>query len=250
MAFPGRANDNTELFRRLTQVGIIRDATGTFGSSTLSGAEARGSAAVDVAAITNFSDTDLIRIGSGSALEENEVAGAPAGSTITLAAITDRDHMAGEAVVERNRVNIGHVEEGGITIAQSHETFEVRAATSQTPLIRRTTNVPQDITFPGLNFSVENLALACGLDEAAAQTAVGSGTAVAPYRVRWNADFMEALQNISLYASGVLEGGDFIEVLGFGLEFDLNKNIQLAQNAATSMIMGGRVHMIEWRVWT
>lgn len=250
MAFPSRANDSTELWKELTEVGIIRDATGTFGSSTLSGAETRGAATVDVAAITNFDDADLIRIGAGSSLEENEVSGTPAGSTITLAAVTDHDHAAGAEVVERRRIMIGHVAEGGISVAQQQETFEVRAATAASPLVRRTTSVPQDISFPSLNLSAKNLALAVGMDEEDAAVAIGTGTAADPYRIRWNPDFMEALTNVSLYASGLLEGGDFIEMLGFNLQFDLNKNMNMSRNAATELIQGGRVSMIEWRIWT
>lgn len=242
-----RLNTSAEVWDALTEVGYIRDvAAGT--PSTLDGAHTEGDTTVNVAAGegSNFSEGDLIRIGSGEELEIVEIESI-ATDALTVFPGLGFDHDTGVAVVEQEKVDMGHVAEGGVTLEASEDTFEVRASTAQGVLIERTTGITQRLTWPAILWSMENLAVVMGMAES---EVTGSGTASDPDALHWIADKFNSLENASVYAVGTLEDGTNLELRGHNVKFDLNKSASLARNAVAELPTGGRVQSMLFMQWS
>lgn len=245
MASDTRLNTAAELWKQLDEAGIIVD-TPSGASQALASAEAVGSTSLTLDAAGTFAAGDLIRIGSGDELEVNEIE-LIVTVTITLMTGLAYAQLAGAAVVEQEKRNIGHVAEGGVTMDATEETFEVAAATSAKVLVSRTTGVEQSIAWPGLNWSMRNAAIAVGMDED--NDILGTGVVADPFVLRWIADTMNSFLNASIYFLGVREDDKIMEVRGFNVKFDLNRSATFARNAAAELPMGGVVKTIEIRQW-
>jgi len=247
MASDTRLNTSAELWKQLDAAGIITD-TASGASQLVDANAAKGDVTLTIDAAGTFTNGDLIRIGSGDELEVNEIVSGAASVTLTLMTGLAYAQLIGGAVVEQEKRDIGHVAEGGVTMDATEETFEVAAATSAKVLVERTTGVTQRITWPGLNWSMRNVATAVGLDEDA--DILGTGIVTDPFVVRWIADEMNSLLNISMFFTGVREDDKIFEVRGWNVKFDLNRSATFARNAAAELPMGGNVKAIELRQWT
>lgn len=245
MASDTRLNTSAELWKQLDEAGIIVDTPA--GASQLVDTDAvKGDVTLVIDAAGTFVVGDLIRIGSGDELEVNEI-DTLVTVTITLMTGLAYDQAIGQPVVEQEKRNIGHVAEGGVTMDATEETFEVAAATSAKVLVERTTGVTQRITWPGLNWSMRNAAIAVGMDEDA--DILGTGIATDPFVLRWIADEMNSFLNASMYFQGVREDDKIFEMRGWNVKFDLNRSATFARNAAAELPMGGNVKAIELRQW-
>src|SRR4051812_20654386 len=119
---------------RLRQLLIARDKTGAALTTTLTAAAAKGATSVTVAAITNGSDGDTVRIGSGNRMELNKINGAPSGSTVTLSYPLQRAHVIGEDVREMTVFDHGAPNEGGVDLVLSGETQDIQVSDKRLPL--------------------------------------------------------------------------------------------------------------------
>ena len=246
MASDTRLNTSAELWKHLDEAGVIVD-TPSGASQLVNAAAAKGDTSLTIDAAGAFADNDLIRIGTGDELEVNEIESGGGTTTLTLMTGLAYAQAVGQPVVEQEKRNVGHVAEGGVTMDATEETFEVAAATSAKVLVERTTGVTQRITWPGLNWSMRNAAIAVGLDED--NDILGAGTAADPYVLRWIADEMNSFINASMYFQGVREDDKIFEVRGWNVKFDLNRSATFARNAAAELPMGGNVKAIELRQW-
>jgi len=245
MASDIRLNTAAELWKQLDEAGIIVD-TPAGASQLVDAAALKGDVTLVIDAAGTFAVGDLIRIGSGEELEVNEIE-AIVTVTITLMTGLAYDQEVGAAVVEQEKRNIGHVAEGGVTMDATEETFEVAAATSAVVLVSRTTGVEQRISWPGLNWSMRNAAIAVGMDED--NDILGTGVTADPFVLRWIADEMNSFINNSIYFQGLREDDKIFEVRGWNVKFDLNRSATFARNAAAELPMGGIVKAIELRQW-
>lgn len=245
MASDTRLNTAAELWKQLDEAGIILD-TPSGASQLVDTLALKGDLTLIIDAAGTFAVNDLIRIGSGEEVEVNEI-DTIVTTTITLMTGLAFDQEVGQPVVEQEKRDIGHVAEGGVTMDATEETFEVAAATSATVLVSRTTGVEQRISWPGLNWSMRNVAIAVGMDED--NDILGTGVASDPYVLRWIAEEMNSLLNCSIYFQGVREDDKIMEVRGWNIKFDLNRSATFARNAAAELPMGGIVKTIEIRQW-
>jgi len=255
MPTPARLNTKAEVWKELSRVGVFFD-TPTGATTTTDAAHAAGVATLSVVAETGFdvdatgiADPGWARIGSGEALEVRKVLASAAGSLTLDGPGLVRAYITGVAVVEQEKRNIGHVVEGGMTLDQTPEFFELNSATFAGNLIRRITTIPQDFSIPLLDLSMANLALAAGRDE---ETAIeGAGSATDPYRVSWLPDNMAAISGLGVFAEGIREDGTFIEMRFHGVDIDISKSMTFARNAASELGFAGRASGgIEWLEWS
>lgn len=240
-----RLGTAAELFNYLSEVGIIKDVSA--GASTTSDtAAAAGDVIISVVSETGFVQGDFVRIGSGENLEVHEVEAVSAGQ-IDLVSPLEYAQASGVAVVEQEKIDMGHASEGGVQWSVAEDIFEVRASTSALVLSRRTTGITENISFNGILWNLSNVANAFGVDES---DVVGAGTAADPYAFRVNPDELNTLLNASLYARGVQENGDILELRGWNCIFDLNKSSTFARNAVAELPIGAQVKTLEFRRWT
>lgn len=242
-----RTNSSGEIWNAVSEAGVIL-AVDPVNESTVATAVTAGDETVEVGAGdgAGFEVGDLIRIGTGDTLEVGEVE-AVATDTLTLVTPVAFDHAVGEEVAEQAKQDVGHVAEGGVTHDVSEDTFEVRAATAQGVLVERTTGVTQNLSWPGILWSPENLATAFGIP--AADIYAGDGTATDPTAIRLLSDRFNAVDHASIYFQGVREDGTFVEVRGWNVKFDLNRTSTFARNAVAELPIGGRVDNLEALFW-
>jgi len=159
----------TQQLKEVTSAIFTVDKTGTFGNTTLTAAAAAGATTITVAAITNFSDTDVIRVGDGETMEVCVVSGAPSGFVITLASALKKAHASGEAVVEQVANEIGPIMGDSCKIMWSRETQDVFVASQR--LTWSTTKgygaMRSEFMFPAP--SLYNIAFALGIPSSAIQ---------------------------------------------------------------------------------
>lgn len=213
-----RTNKKGELFSHLTQFGVFRDKTGTFGSTTLSADLAAGSTAVACAAITNFADQDFARVGAQEDVEIIRAQGAPGSLTITSAWATGKAHLSGDAVVEQTLTDLGHIADDGVKFSISGDDTAVKSA------IRRLTlgyllgycEFVFEVMLEG--FNLENIATALGIAEGAV---TGSGTTAAPSSLFLDGSSFRSQNDLCFQATGVRKDGLITTAQFLGVELDI-----------------------------
>lgn len=219
-----RLNSPLEVFKQLTAVGLLRDSTDSdAASTTMDDAAAAGATSLPVTSESDFSQGMLIRIGSGDTMEENVVESTAAGS-LTLRLPLLRAHSSGEAVVERERVELGEPSEDGVTVNTEGTVEELPIATSRTPYLRQLIAAAFQMTFSIVNFNLENLAVAHGAPETGI---TGSGTDSSPYALGLIDSVLNTATNISFWAQGVVQNGTTYEVQVFAVEMSASVSLNL-----------------------
>ena len=207
-----------KVLKQLSQVLLVRDSTGTFGSTTIGAAgAAKGQTVIPVPSTTNFGLNDLVRVGSGETMEIGVVASFVANTSITLADNLTYDHVPGEAVVEQTAWDLGDVTDGGVDVNGNAQTTDVGVATKR--LAYTILNGYTDLTaaFGLPSPALYSLCAALGIDFA---KITGAGTAASPYALVTDGSEISGAQNQSLIAIGVAMDGSVLRVELWGIDVD------------------------------
>lgn len=225
-----RLNKKGELWSHIAQVQVLRDATGTFGNTTLSADTAVAAGTLPVAAITNFAVGEIIRVGRD---EETEVvrihpSTAPASGNITLATTTPTRvaHRTGDPVVELTATDPGHVDDGGLNVELTGTEEDVFSATQRLLLGRLPGSVGITISFGLLGFNVENLALALGMRES---RIVGAGTVASPRTLNVLGDRVKEESDIGFLFTGARKDGGTCRITAMACEPVLDVQFAIAR---------------------
>lgn len=206
-----------KVIKQLTSLFICRDATGTFGSTTLTAANAKGTSALTVAAITNFAAGDTIRIGSGEEMEIGVITGTPSGNTINLTEPLQFAHASGEPVVEMVAYDVGDVAESGVAFSVSGESVDIPVSTSRFPLASITGFVEASIAATLPTVQLEGVAHAVG---ALLSQISGASSALSPRQLTLNGNEFGGQANIGIVALGVTMDGSIIRLELWGCDAD------------------------------
>lgn len=228
---PAKSN----ILNRVAAAYVVRDATGTAGSTTLTAAAAVGATTLTVTAITNFSNGDVIRVGAGDEMELATINGAPAGVTITLAKPLSYAHVIGEVVVEQTVYDLGDVDDGGVTLEATGEVVDLLASTRRLVFQTLTgyVGLMGSLQLPGL--SMHNLALAFGIPFA---SVTGAGTSASYYQLATDGNDFDSEQNMSLIVIGTLMDGSTVRCELWGCDMDYSSiSVTLARGKATPVPM-------------
>lgn len=235
-----RLNNKKELWSHLSSVAALRDATGTFGSTTLSAAAAAGATTLTVAAITNFAVGEPIRVGSGENTEYVRVhnSTAPTGTTITLEASTPLRyaHAIGDAVVELVSTDPGHIEDGGVTLDLSGSVEDVNAATQRMLFGQLTGFLDIAFSFGLLGYNVENIALALGMLET---RVLGAGTVADPRTLTVDASQILEQTDIALQFLGARKDGASVRITAMACELDPSIQFTMARGSKLAIPVKG-----------
>lgn len=203
---------------RLKALYIGRNKTGTALNTTLSANVAKGATSITVAAITNGTDGEAIRIGSGNDAELNKISGAPSGSTINLAWPTQRAHVTGEAAREVTIFDHGAPDEGGVDFFTTGETVDVAVSTQRMPIasVKGYQGAGAEGAWP--YFDLFTFATALGMDLA---KVTGSGTAASPRQLITDGNEMGEEIDVFVVAAGVLVDGTeaWLELWGCTMDY-------------------------------
>ena len=218
-----RLNNKKELWSHLSQVQAVRDATGTFGSTTLTAAAAAGATTLTVAAITNFAVGQNIRVGSGEPAELVRVhaSTAPVGTTITLDAATPLQfaHAIADAVVQQALTDPGHIDDPGLTISYKGNVDDVNSAIQRMLFAQQTGYLDISLAFGLLGYNVENLALAHGILES---RILGARTTAQPRVLRLDTSTFGEQLDAGWMFTGARKDGKTVRITAMGCEMDLS----------------------------
>jgi hypothetical protein len=238
-----RLNNKKELWSHLTQVQAVRDATGTFGSTSLTAAAAAGAVSLTVAAITNFAVGQTIRVGAGETAEFVRIHGstAPVGTTITLDNATPLQfaHAIGDATVQQALTDPGHIDDGGLTISFRGNVDDVNSAVQRMLFAQQTGYLDIAIAFGLLGYNVENLALAHGMLES---NILGAGTTAQPRVLRMDASKFGEQLDAGWVFTGARKDGKTVRITAMGCEMDLaGLSFQLARGSKLALPVKAKV---------
>lgn len=227
-----RLNHKGEYWSHLNTVSIIRDETGAPGNTTVSIAAAAGAVTIDVVSAANFTDGDLIRIGTRDQLEINQIEGAPA-TLMPLRFPLIYAHAIGVAVVENVAVDLGHIGDDGVAITFSGDHNPISAATKRLVTAYLTGHAEIMAEFNLLGMAEENLAVALGMPES---KVVGSGTTAAPTTIPITADDFNTENDLSWRFTGARKDGSVVLVDLMATEMDFSAVTFALQRGAPSPI--------------
>lgn len=213
-----RKNNNAEIWNELSEFGAIRNKTGTAGSTTLTAAAAAGATTLTVAAITNFADTDIIRIGAGNEMEVAVISGAPAGSTITLQQALVKAHANGDAVVEQAKTVLGIVTDDGVETDVDADFSPIQAATQRMVVAYVGGHFGPWFRAAIESFNLENLATSYGMKET---EIIGAGSAANKYRLAIDGTKLGNQLDQGFYFTGLMHDQvTNVEIQYWGVEVD------------------------------
>jgi hypothetical protein len=244
-----RLNKKGELYASITSIKALRDATGTFGSTTVNAALAVGAASMTVAAITNFAVGQEIRVGRGEETEYLRIhsATAPTGTTITFdpATLPQYAHAVGDAVVQLAATDLGHVEEGGVDLDMAGNVEDVNSATQRILLGQLAGYESINMSFGLLGYNVENLAFALGMNEAT--HIFGTGGATAPRTLTIDYARAREQNDIILQLLGARKDGVAVRLTAMACELDPSTSLTLARGSKApipvkALVTGGLLY--------
>jgi hypothetical protein len=217
-----------ELWSHVTQVGVIREKTGTHGSTTVKTGAGGVAAAVSipVTASANFADLDILMIGDAEQMEINGEEGAAA-DPLALKYPLFRAHPAGEPIVTGIKTVLGDIDDSGVTAGVSGGDFNaVKSATKRLVQAYLIGHLEEVIEFKVENYNLENLATAMGVSDTPAATAgpiTGAGIAADPWRLvldGTNIGIAGVPIVQAFYFTGALKGGGVVEIQAWGAAVD------------------------------
>ena len=206
-----------KVLKSLQQVLLVRDSTGTFGSTTIGTAAAKAQNTVVVPSTTNFAVGDTVRVGSGESLELAVVATVNAGVSLVMADPLTYDHAIGEPVVEQTAYDVGDIAEGGVTVNANAQTTDVGVATKRLAYTNLAGYTDLTAGFALPTITMQNLAIALGIDFT---KITGAGTAASPFALATDGTEISGVQNASLIAIGVAMDGTVLRVELWGIDVD------------------------------
>lgn len=206
-----------KVIKQLSALYVVRDATGTFGSTTLSAAASKGGSALTVTAITNFAAGDTIRIGSGEEMEIGVITGTPTGNTINLTEPLQFNHASGEPVVEMVAYDVGDVGDSGVTFTVSGQSVDVPVSTKRLPLVSLTGFVEASVSAVLPTVQLESIAHAVG---ALLTQVSGAGTPISPKQLTLNGNEFGGQANLGIIALGVTMDGSILRIELWGCDAD------------------------------
>ena len=209
----------SKIVNQVSSVALVRDSVGTFGSTTLTAAEAAGGNTLTVAGITNFAIGDIIRVGEGEEMELIQVhaSTAPTGTTITLATNLVYAHANGAAVVEQTAWDLGDITDGGVSLEWTGEATDIFVATKRLVFAVLNGYVSAQAKFALPGMSLYNIAAATGSLQS---LVAGAGTAASPLQYVSDGSDFGGAANMSLIIQGVLIDGTIIRCEMWGVDAD------------------------------
>lgn len=206
-----------KVLKSLQQVLLVRDATGTFGSTTIGTAAAKGQKTVLLPSTINFTTGDTVRVGSGESLELAVVAAVNAGISLVMADNLMYDHAVGEPVVEQIAYDLGDIADGGVTVNANAQTTDVGVATKRLAFTNLAGYTDLTASFALPTITMQNIAIALGIPFSKIS---GSGTTSLPYVLVTDGSEISGEQNQSLIAIGVAMDGTVIRVEIWAIDVD------------------------------
>lgn len=234
-----RSNTNAELWKALSQFGMMDDSTGSFLNTTISASAAEGASAVTPASTTNGSTGDYVRVGGHGNYEVAIVDALTTASAYTLRSQLAYTHSSGEALVELTRTDLGDVNDDGVQWEVTADRTRVDAATQRHAYDHNINHTEYRITVSMENLSEENLLTSLGVPESNVH---GAGTSADPTVADFTPADIDTIDPLHFWARGTLGNGNTIEVQFWDCRVDPTKTMTFArgQDAPAQLTFNAR----------
>lgn len=241
-----RTNTNAELFKALSQFGMITDkSTGAATlNTTVASASVVGAATIKLAAKTGASTAggDYVRIGPSGVMEVAKLEATPS-TNMPLVSKLAYAHAAAETVRELTRTDIGDLSDDGVAQDVSADRTRIDAATRRHGYDYNINHTEYKVTVSLENLSNENVAAALGMADSVVH---GAGTTADPYVVDMTPNTLDTQEPVHFWARGTLGNGNTVEIQWWDCRVDPSKTVTLARGKDAPMQLVFNASHFRW----
>lgn len=242
-----RLNSGLELFQRLTSIEkFVLASPAPIGDTTTSALVAAAALNLPLTAFTNFANGDpLFIIGSGG-FELNAINGTPAAIT-PLAFPLALAQAAGARVAEARRIDLGHLDENGVTMNGSLTLTPVNAATSRVAIASIAGQGTLGGSFNLRGYNNLNLQTVFGATEGEA----GTGTATDPHTAVIDQNTVGSQNSLLVFrARGLRNDGSVVQTDFVQCTPSVNAQVQMGGTNPAVLGVAFNCTGIIQRIWT
>jgi len=238
-----RTNTNSELFKALSQFGMMDDSTaaGAHVDTTLSAAYAAGVSTLKIASKTGATAGDYVRIGSAGIMEIAKIE--TASTSMVVRSLTAYAHASGEVVHEVTRTNLGDLSDDGVAVDVAADRTRIDAATRRHGYDYNINHTEYKVTVALENLSDQNVLTALGVPEA---NVTGAGTAADPYVADGTPNNLDTIEPVHFWARGTLGNGNTVEVQFWDCRIDPSKTMTFARGKDAPAQMVFNASHVRW----
>lgn len=221
-----RTNTNAELWKALSQFGVMIDSTGGL-TTTLSAAEAEGQTTISLSSKANAAANDYVRIGASGTMDVGQIESvSTAANEITLKSKIAYSHASGATVKELVRTDVGDLSDDGVQLEVVVDRTRIDAGTKRHAYDYNINHSEYRCTVNLENLSNENVALALGISD---DNIHGAGTTADPYVVDFTPEDLDTIEPVHFWARGTLGNGNTVEVQMWDCRIDPSKSMAFAR---------------------
>lgn len=221
-----RTNTNAELFKALSQFGMMTDSTAGL-DTTFSAGEAVAQTTLSLTSKVGAAASDYVRLGHSGRMEVGQIESvSTAANEITLKSKIAYAHVALEVVHELDRTNLGDLSDDGVTLEVTADRTRIDAATKRHGYAYNINHTEYRVTTALENLSNENILASLGIADSEVH---GAGSTADPYVSDATPANLDTIDPVHFYARGTLGNGDIVEIQFWDCRIDPSKSVTLAR---------------------
>lgn len=242
-----RRYDLRDILRYVNFVDKFVLQTGTIGDSTTNASAAISATSVTVTSATNFTANDpVFLVGANQQIELNAISSISV-NTLTLAYPLSKAFATGTRVVEAQRIDLGPVDESGVTLTGSGQIQDILAATSRLPIASFFNGGQLGGSFNLRGFNIPNLQTVFGIPE----SVQGTGVAATPFRAMLSGADMGTEGLLAFRARAIMGDALTQAFVDFcGVTAAPNVNTQLGGTNPATLGVQFRAQTVIPTIWT
>ncbi|MFA6044193.1 MAG: hypothetical protein WC718_04355 [Phycisphaerales bacterium] len=237
-----RTNTNAELWKALSQFGMMDDSTAASKvNTTLSAAYAAGVSTIKIASAVGATALDYIRIGPSGVMEVAQLE-----TNTTNPALVSKiayAHASGETVKELTRTILGDLSDDGVQVEITADRTRIDAATRRHAYDHNINHTEYRVTVAMENLSDENVLTSLGIPESNRH---GAGTAADPYVADATPANLDTINPVHFWCRGTLGNGNTVEVQMWDCRIDPSKSITFARGQDAPAQLVFNTQHIRW----
>lgn len=237
-----RVNNNSELFKALSQFGMMDDSTAASKvNTTLAAAYAAGVSTIKIVSATGAAANDYIRIGPSGIMEVAQLE--TFSTNPILVSKIAYTHVSGETVKELTRTNLGDLSDDGVQYDVAADRTRIDAATKRHAYDYNVNHTEYKVTVALENLSDQNVLTSLGIPETNVH---GAGTAADPYVADATPANLDTINPVHFWARGTLGNGNTVEVQFWDARIDPSKTVTFARGKDAPMQLVFNCQHIRW----
>jgi len=221
-----RTNTNSELWKALSQFGMMVESTATF-DLEVSATSSVGQDSFTVVTSTAASTGSYVQIGVTGSYDVGKIeALSTADVGFTLHSDAAYTHSTGEHAIALSRTNLGDLSDDGVAFDVAADRTRIDAATRRHGYDYNINHTEYKVTVALENLSNENILASVGIADASVH---GAGSTADPSVMDWTPASLDTQSPVHFWARGTLGNGNTVELQWWDCRVDPSKTITLAR---------------------